>query len=95
MSKRLLSKKGERLLREMRDSGELCCIELYSDYNFVWDVSFVRAEQIGDPHKKERSRFSFEDLNEAIAEAYKLWKAGPKRVGSSKRSYRAGIVPFD
>jgi hypothetical protein len=93
------SKQGRRtVVARERDSGDLCCIELYSDYNYVWDVSFVHAEKkYGDPHKKERSPYSFDDLNEAISDAYKLWKAGCKIETSvpTGRPFRAGIVAFD
>jgi hypothetical protein len=96
MSDPLLSPEGERLLREMRNSGELCCIEILSDFNYVWDVGFVRFDlSTPDTHTKERHLYSYENLNEAIKAAYDLWKAGPPAKPEASKPLRAGIVAFD
>jgi hypothetical protein len=56
----------------MRESGELCCIDLLSDFDYVWDVGFVRFSDTS--HEFEQPLPSFDDLNDAIDAAYMLWK---------------------
>ena len=64
----------------MRESGELCCIEIVSDYMYVWDVRIVRGD--ADAHIWEGPVYSYDDLNEAISVAHAVWKGtytGPVR----------------
>ena len=68
----LLSEEGNQMLKEMRESGELCCITISSDFHYVWDVAIARYSK--DSHIFEKPFGSFTDLNEAIAKAYSVWQ---------------------
>ncbi len=70
----------------MRESWEYCCIDIYSDYDLRWLISFrsgvgrlIDAIENGDDHKIIFCTASHEDLNEAVREAYvfytknKIW----------------------
>jgi hypothetical protein len=66
-------------LQEMRRSGQFCCIELGSDYDYVWDIQYAWSEQI--PHvdghmKRLGTTASYKSLSDAIEEFYGRWKAG-------------------
>jgi hypothetical protein len=39
-----------KLIEKMRQSGEWCCIDLHADFNYVWKVSFTRAEPYNEDH---------------------------------------------
>ena len=60
-----------------RDTGEFCCIELYSDYNFVWDVRWVKdtyGSHTNDDtlvlHHKQSVGYSFDELPRAICVSF-------------------------
>jgi hypothetical protein len=81
------------MLREMRQSGELCCIEIYSDFHYLWEVAFARFRP--DDHTYESPPVGFQDLNKAIEAAYQLWKgtlASETRRFSSP-PHRPGLRP--
>ena len=50
-----------------RNTGKFCCIELSSDYNYVWDVFWVK-ENISDTdsHSKQSLGYSVKELPMAI-----------------------------
>lgn len=65
-------------LEEMRRSGEFCCIDIKSDYAFVWYVTYAWSELFkpGAEHKHRAAGLSHKRLDVAINEFYDRWKAG-------------------
>ena len=68
-------------MRSMEDgdgNSLLCCLGIYSDHDFVWDVtwSFSELSNRKDGHKKHRLPTSYYDLPEAICKAALLVKGG-------------------
>ena len=77
-------------LQEMRESEEFCCIELVSDYAYVWDIRFVHENWLNEHGHLFRTLGSYNELDKAIEDFYKHWKAGDlERV--SRRSNTQGI----
>ena len=64
--------------QEMRESGEFCCLEILSDYHYVWGVAYVRDDrEVGAKHERHTvGLFNKGTLVEALEEAYTEWKAG-------------------
>jgi len=65
-------------MREMEDSHGnhlLCCLDIYSDHDFVWEIrwSYSELSLYNDGHKKHRSG-CYDDLPEAICKAALLAK---------------------
>lgn len=61
------------LLQEMRESGDFCCIDLRSEYDFAWDIVAVRT--IIPEHERKSISTITESLAEAILSAYSWWKS--------------------
>jgi hypothetical protein len=58
-----------RVIDKLRQSGEWCCIEIKSDYHYVWWVALTPAEGSGNgPHKPTVARQD-ESLPVAICRA--------------------------
>lgn len=79
-----ITKEAQDKLAELRDSHKWCCIEIKSDYNYVWDVYLTRASfgrDEGD-HIVSVSSGSYEDLNQAISAVYKRAKAYLAKEGT-------------
>jgi len=66
----MLTKESQKKLTKIRNSGLFCCIEIKSDYNFVWDITLRMAEQPNDVHHVTHKTYSYEDLNEAVDKIY-------------------------
>jgi len=55
-------------LSKIRSSQHFCCIELASDYDYVWTVKLIRC---GGDHKDfDYISKSHEELNDAITDIY-------------------------
>ena len=54
------------LLNLWRDTGMFCCIELGSDYNYVWDVKWFLSYESEPKHIEHRLRQSYGTLWGAI-----------------------------
>ena len=60
------------VLEAWRQTGKFCCIEICSDYDYVWGVHWVRSFDadgmhcIGSEHKKESLPWSAEELPRLI-----------------------------
>jgi hypothetical protein len=63
-------------LQEMRESEEFCCIELVSDYAYVWDIRFVHENWQNEHGHVFRLLGSYVDLTEAIEDFHEHWKKG-------------------
>ena len=75
----LLKKASQDKLKKIRDSGLFCCIDIKSDYNYVWDIYLTPAEQTiklpdgtfgNSPHEVKYKSGSYSDLNKAIDKIY-------------------------
>ena len=64
--------------QEMRESGEFCCLEIYSDYAYVWEINYAWAETpSATPHQRRGvPGGAWPTLDSAIENAYTLWKRG-------------------
>lgn len=83
---RLLSVESERQLKELRESGQWCCIKITSNYDYVWEVCLVDSDQI-ETHKTTIWSGSCADLNTAIDIAYtsaQKYLAHKKTLGPHK-----------
>lgn len=60
--------KSFKLLNKIRDSHKWCCVNIYSDYNYIWEVTLVRAGSCD--HSKPQIRVSDDDIDRAILKAY-------------------------
>ena len=74
---RLSQSFGLWVLNRWRATGRFCCIELHSDYDFVWDIWWARGYDLSKPmternpggkHRLYKLVPSFEKLEEAIIE---------------------------
>lgn len=64
----MINKKASKMLKELRESHNWCCIEISSDYCYVWNLSLIRA---GSDHKNSTIVTGcYDDLNDAIEDAY-------------------------
>ncbi len=73
--------------QEMRESNDFCCLNILSDYDFVWGVDYDWSE-FGETSKYGEAKdyeghvrhvvggFNSYTLDEAINEAYDAWTAG-------------------
>lgn len=57
------------VVEKMRKSGSWCCIEMKSDYHYVWWVGLRRAESHGNAEHKITVSADAESLPEAICRA--------------------------
>lgn len=65
--------------QEMRDSGQFCCLEIASDYMYVWDVQYAWSEQLPGVTTHEVrvvAGGSWPTLDQALENAYSLWRQG-------------------
>lgn len=67
----LISKSSQVMLEELRNSHSWCCIKILSDYCYVWDVVLYAGYPRNDEHEPTIRSGSYEDLNDAVASAYK------------------------
>lgn len=65
----LLTESSQKKLEEIRNSGLFCCIEITSDYNFVWDIS-LRMNIEYEAHSVTHKSGACEDLNDAVELIY-------------------------
>lgn len=66
------------LLQTVRESGEFCCIEINSDYHYVWDLRFVHENWADEKGHIVRNAcdHSHDTLAEAIEHFCQWWEAG-------------------
>lgn len=67
-----LTKISQKRLKELRESGDWCCLEIKSDYDYVWDIYLYPARR--KRHEITIRSGSHEDLNDAVRVAYKRAK---------------------
>lgn len=61
----LISKENQEKLKKIRESGKYCCIDISSDFDYVWDIKLTVYNQ--DNHDEFiRTKYSYENLNDAI-----------------------------
>ena len=70
-------------LQEIRESEDFCCIEVDSDFDFVWDIRFAFAEP--EEGHLFRTIGSYHRLDDAIEKFYYLWKTGKLRALKPRR----------
>jgi hypothetical protein len=69
--KSLLTQKNQKLLNELRSSHKWYCIEINSDYDYIWTMSLISAKT----SNHEVNIVSYhEDLNKLVEEVYKKAK---------------------
>lgn len=74
----LLNEASQDKLKKIRDSGKFCCIKIFSDFNYVWDINLVPYEELKsrpdgtkeDLHEVKWRSGSYEDLNDAVNSLY-------------------------
>lgn len=82
----IINKESQDKLAEIRNSGTFCCLEIQSDYNYVWNINLIKARS--KSHKPTFSSGCYEDLNDAVKEVYEKFKDMSK-VSKKKNSRRA------
>jgi len=65
------SKPALKLLAEERSTGFWCCINLYSDYDYIWEVFFISSadDEVTEEGHKPTIKTQSSILERAIAEA--------------------------
>jgi len=66
----ILSEESQKLLAELRNSHKWCCIDISSDYCWVWYVSLRRGFPKNEDHDVSVMTGAYEDLNDAVKNAY-------------------------
>lgn len=72
----MLTEASQQKLKEIRDSGMFCCMEIQSDYNFVWYIVLKMSEMVRKDGKHEitHKTGAYEDLNEAVDDIHEQVK---------------------
>ena len=71
--------------QEMRASGQFCCLQIDSDFDYVWEISYAWSESLPGVTRHEvmiAGQDSFSTLDAAIENAYSLWKKSELRFPS-------------
>lgn len=68
-----LTARQARRLEEMRSSGEWCCLELVSDYGYVWDVRAIPEGSRHDEPVALSGPYSHQRLGQAVDAAWRNW----------------------
>jgi hypothetical protein len=59
------------VVEKLRQSGRWCCISIYSDYDFIWQVRFTASADDDTTEHKPSVEISGHDLPASIMEACK------------------------
>lgn len=60
----LLSIRSQEHLKKIRESGRYCCVEIHSDFHWVWSISLTIYHE--DNHDDMIVSGCHEDLNDAV-----------------------------
>jgi hypothetical protein len=67
----LLTEVSQEKLKKIRESGKFCCIQIFSDFMYVWDISLIPYHRSDtDKHEVKWRSGSYEDLNDAVESIY-------------------------
>lgn len=74
----LLNEASQNKLHKIRESGIFCCIKIFSDFAYVWEISLTPYEKLQitedgktiDRHEVKWRSGSYEDLNDAVNSIY-------------------------
>lgn len=69
----MITKKSQEKLQEIRASRVWCCIDISSDFDYVWKINLTKYEF--DKHDITFKGSCYSDLNKAVEEAYEFYKA--------------------
>lgn len=70
----IISRESQEMLYKLRQSGRYCCIDISSDYHYVWYVNLTRSHEENSKHEISFRSGPCENLNNAILAAYEFDK---------------------
>lgn len=69
--------RAHRNLQKLRESGKWCCITIFSDYHYVWEISLTRSSRKRTGKHKPCVHVQAETFPELIRKAVKDAKVIP------------------